>query len=313
MKLLRGLHNLRPRHRGCVATIGNFDGVHLGHRAVLEQLHAQSRQMGLPAVVVLFEPQPQEFLVPARALPRLTRLGEKLALLREAGVDRVLCLRFDAQLAALSAEEFVERVLVEGLGVRRLVIGDDFRFGRGRQGDFALLERLGRRHGFDLLRAATYDLDGERVSSTRVREALARGDLRTAERLLGRPYAISGRVVRGLQNGRRIGYPTANIELRRPRVALRGILSAYIHGVAGEALPAVAYIGNRPVIDGERDLLEVHILDYEGDCYGRRVRVDFVQHLRGDLKFGSFDQLREQIHLDIRRARDSLALAAEFD
>lgn len=301
------MHNLRPRHRGCVATIGNFDGVHLGHRAVLAQLRAEAHRRGLPAVVVLFEPQPQEFFAPDRVQPRLTRLGEKLALLRAAGVDRVLCLRFDEALAGLSAEDFVLRVLVQGLGVHCLVIGDDFRFGRGRQGDFALLERMGAGQGFDLLRAERFELHGERVSSTRVREALTGGDLALAERLLGRPYAISGRVAHGFRNGRRMGFPTANVELRRPRVALHGILSAYIHGVDDTALPAVAYIGKRPVINGQRDILEVHILDFQGECYGCQVRVEFVEHLRGDMPFDTFDALREQIHLDIRRARASLS------
>ncbi|MCA1804241.1 MAG: riboflavin biosynthesis protein RibF [Xanthomonadaceae bacterium] len=204
MELIRGLHNLRPRHRGCAVTIGNFDGVHLGHQAVLGQLAERAAELGLPMVLITFEPQPQEFFSPATAPPRLTRLREKLEALRRYAVERVLVLRFDARLAALTADQFIQRVLVEGLDIRYLVVGDDFRFGQGRAGDFRLLQETGARQGFQVVNMHTFAIGGARVSSTRVRTALAQGDLEAAEALLGRPYRISGRVAAGEQRGRTI-------------------------------------------------------------------------------------------------------------
>lgn len=288
-------------------TIGNFDGVHLGHRAIVEQMRASARRRGLPTAVVLFEPQPQEYFQPARALPRLTRLREKCELLAAAGIDRVICLNFTAPLASQEAEQFVRDLIVQGLAAAEVVIGDDFCFGRARRGNFDLLRQMGSSHGFEVQRAATFSMEGARVSSTRVRDALAAADLDRAAALLGRPYTISGRVAHGFGNGQRMGYPTANIELMRRAVALRGIYAARVHGLASEPLAACAYIGRRPVINGTRELLEVHLLDYDQDCYGRHLRCEFVRFLRGDLPFDSFDALKARIAIDIREARAALA------
>lgn len=303
MELIRGLHNLRPRHRGCAATIGNFDGVHLGHQAVLGQLSERAAELGLPMVVVTFEPQPQEFFSPATAPPRLTRLREKLEALRRYAVERVLVLRFDARLAALSADEFIQRVLVDGLDVRYLVVGDDFRFGQGRAGDFRLLQETGAREGFQVVNMHTFAVGGERVSSTRVRTALAQGDLEAAEALLGRPYRISGRVAAGEQRGRTIGFPTANIHLHRHQSPLQGVYAVELFGLEQEPLPGVANLGRRPTVGGTRLQLEVHLFDFDREIYGRNVHVNFLRRIRDERTFESFDALRRQIDADAAQAR----------
>lgn len=303
MELIRGLHNLRPGHRPCVATIGNFDGVHLGHQAVIGQLAEKAAELGVPAAVVMFEPQPLEYFRPQAAPARLMRLREKLQTLTRYAVDRVLCLRFDARLADMSAEDFIERILVQGLGVRYLVVGDDFRFGRGRRGDFALLQAAGQKHGFQVVPMHTFSIDGERVSSTRVREALAGGDLDLAEKLLGRPFRMSGKVAHGDKRGRTIGIPTANIHLHRHTTPARGVYAVEVYGLEGEPLVGVANIGTRPTVDGTRTLLEVHLLDFSQDIYGRHVTVSFLHKIRDEQRFGSFDELKLRIHADIAEAR----------
>lgn len=310
MELIRGQHTIRPRHHGCVATIGNFDGVHLGHQAILRQVAGHAVALGLPTLVITFEPQPQEFFAPAAAPPRLTRLRDKLAALERAGVERVLCLRFDRRLASQSAESFIREVLVAGLGLRHLVVGDDFRFGQGRRGDFAMLEAAGREHGFQVERTHTHLLDGERVSSTRVREALAQGDLALAARLLGRPYAISGRVTHGDKLGRTIGFPTANIHLRRRPAPLAGVFVVRAHGLGVPPLPGMANVGRRPTVDGGSDRLEMHLFDYQGDLYGRHPRVEFLERLRPERRFESLAALGEQIRQDARAARAFFATPA---
>jgi len=307
MELVRGLHNLRPHHRGCAVTIGNFDGMHLGHQALLLQLRDVARQVGAVPAVVIFEPQPREYFDPERVPARLTRLREKLALLQEQGVQRVLCLRFDAALAALDADTFVDALLVHGLGARAVIIGDDFRFGRDRRGDLHLLQAIGARQGFPGERAATFIVDGERVSSSRVRAALHAGDMAAARRLLGRHYWMSGRVAHGDKRGRQIGYPTLNIDLHRARTPIDGIFAARVHGLAPRPLDAMAYIGTRPVVQGEHKRLEVHVFDFAQDCYGRYVRVEFVRKLRDDQNFESLEALKVQMHEDALQARAALA------
>lgn len=303
MQLVRGLHNLRPSHRGCVATIGNFDGVHRGHQAVLARLRARAAEAGLPSCVVIFEPQPREFFAPDRAPPRITSLREKLELLREAGVDRVLCLTFNRRLRELSAEQFIHQIMVEGLGVKHLEVGDDFRFGKGRTGDFALLVEAGAREGFTVESAATIELDGERVSSTRVREVLAAGDFAEVERLLGRPYRISGRVLHGQKLGRQLGTPTANLQLNRLRPALQGVYLVSVE-VGGRRWAGVANIGTRPSVKGDgRAHLEVHLLDFAGDLYGRRLVAQFHRKLRDEQRFASLEALKSAIDADIAAAR----------
>ncbi|MDA8363306.1 MAG: bifunctional riboflavin kinase/FAD synthetase [Gammaproteobacteria bacterium] len=303
MELIRGYDNLRPSHRGCVVTIGNFDGVHLGHQAVIGQLAEKASELRLPTVIILFEPQPQEFFQPEAAPARLMRLRDKLMVLRRYSVDRVLCLRFGGRLAAMPAEEFIRRVLVDGLGVRYLVVGDDFRFGQRRAGDFDLLQRAGVQYGFAVAPMRTFSIDGGRVSSTRIREALAAGDLAGAARLLGRGFRMSGRVAHGDQRGRTIGVPTANIHLHRKVSPLHGVYVVEMFGLEGEPIPGVANVGTRPTVDGTRTLLEVHLLEFDRDIYGRQVSVEFLHKLRDEQRFESFDELRARIGRDIEEAR----------
>ncbi len=309
MELIRGLHNLRSRHRGCVATIGNFDGVHLGHQAVLGQLAQKADALCLPAVVIIFEPQPQEFFAPDKAPARLTRFREKLQALRRFAVDRVLCIRFDRAFAALSAEEFIQRVLVDGLGVRYLAVGDDFRFGRGRTGDFAMLQQAGAAQGFQVANMHSFRIGGERVSSTRIRSALAQGDLEAAEMLLGRPYRMCGRVAHGDKRGRSIGFPTANIHLHRQNTPVQGVYAVEMFGLEDEPVRGVANVGTRPTVDGTRSLLEVHLFDFSRDIYGRYVHVDFVHKVRDERRFESLDELKEQILRDAADARGFFGIA----
>ena len=303
MELIRGLHNLRPRHRGCVATIGNFDGVHLGHQAVIGQLADKAQAQHLPTLVMLFEPQPQEFFDPQGAPPRLMRLREKLQALRRYSVDRVLCVNFDARFAALEPEAFIRQVLIEGLGVRYLVVGDDFRFGHRRRGDFAMLQAAGREHGFQVVNLHSLAIDGARVSSTRVRAALAAADLAQAEKLLGRPVRLCGRVAHGDKLGRTLGVPTANIHLHRQNTPFKGIYVVELFGLPAEPLAGVASIGTRPTVGGTRTLLEVHLLDFDRDIYGKYVHVNFLHKLRDEQRFESLDELKTHIQQDIRDAR----------
>lgn len=303
MQLVRGLHNLRPRHRGCVATIGNFDGVHLGHQAILARLRERALELGVPSCVLIFEPQPREFFAPDSAPVRLSRLRDKLELLAAAGVDRVLCLAFNKRLRELSAAAFVQQVLVDGLGVAHLEVGDDFRFGCDRSGDFAFLQQAGGQYGFTVEEAATVELDGARVSSTRVRETLQQADFALAERLLGRPFAIAGRVLHGQKLGRQLGAPTANVQLKRRKVPLTGVylVSVELDGVQQRG---VANIGMRPSVAGDgRAHLEVHLLDFAGDLYGRRLSVVFHQKLRDEQRFASLEALKAAIDADIANAR----------
>jgi len=303
MRLIRGFHNLHPSHQGSAVTIGNFDGLHRGHRAVLERLHRHAAQRQLLTTVMTFEPTPQEYFAPQAAPPRLQRLRDKLATLEALGVDQVICLRFDRKLAALSAQAFVEQILVAGLGVRYLVVGDDFRFGAGRVGDFAYLCERGKVHGFEVVNTETFFEHGQRVSSTRVREALATGDLDTATELLGRPYRICGRVAAGQQRGRTIGFPTANIHLHRRLSPLRGVFAVRVHGLAAEPVNGVANIGTRPTVDGSHWVLEVHLFDMDADIYGKYLDVEFCTRLRDEKKFASFEVLKQQIQRDAEQAR----------
>ncbi len=305
MQIIRGLHNLRAEHRGCVATVGNFDGVHLGHQAVFARLHHKAEELGLPATVVTFEPQPLEFFAPDRAPSRLTRLREKLEALHSAGIERVVILEFGPRMAHMSAAVFVRRLLIDGLDVRFLMVGDDFRFGQGREGDINLLRDVGQQHGFEVTSLDTFALDGERVSSTAVRKALTDGDLALASRYLGRPYIICGRVAHGHARGRTIGFPTANVELRRKISPLRGVYAVTVSGLGGVPLPGVANIGNRPTIEGDPHyLLEVHLFDFDQQIYGAHLEVEFCLRLRDEQKFDSFDALRAQIDRDAQAARD---------
>ena len=303
MRLIRGLHNLRAEHHGCVATIGNFDGVHLGHQAVFAELRKVGDALGLPATVITFEPQPLEYFQPEKAPSRLTRLREKLTVIKDAGIDYVLVLPFGRRLATMGAEAFIDEILVKGLGIQHLYVGDDFRFGRARCGDVGLLHEAGRDLGFHVDDLQTVTAGGERISSTRIRKLLVGGDLQAASKLLGRSYTICGRVSHGDKRGRTIGFPTLNIQLHRPVSPLRGVYAVTVHGVDDKGLPGVANIGNRPTVEGDpRFLLEVHLFDFDRSIYGAHVGVEFVSRIRDEMKFDSFDALREQISVDTQQA-----------
>jgi riboflavin kinase/FMN adenylyltransferase len=288
-----------------VLTIGNFDGLHLGHRAMLERLAARAQELGLPTTVMTFEPHPRELFTPEQAPARLTSLREKLQLLDSCGVDRANVCHFSRKWAALSAADFIERILVRGLAVRHIIIGDDFRFGKGRAGDFAMLAAAGQKHGFGVEAMHTVELKGERVSSSAVREALAAGELEHAAALLGRPYCISGRVVHGDKIGRKIGYPTANIQLKRKRVALTGIFAVNVTGLDKRHLPGAASLGVRPTLGhGLRPVLEVNLFDFDREIYGSHITVHFLHKMRDEAKFDSLDDLQAQIGRDVAGIRN---------
>ena len=288
-------------------TIGNFDGVHLGHQALLARVRERSRRLALTAAVLTFEPHPREFFSPGAAPARLTTLREKLECLARYGVDRTHVVRFNREFAAMSADDFVAQLLVKNLNVRWLLVGDDFRYGAGRGGDYAQLARAAERFGFQLESMQSVSMAGERVSSTAVRAALAHGDFAQAERLLGRAYTIEGRVSHGEKLGRRLGFPTANIQLKRKRAPLTGIYAVKLHGVESTPLPAVASLGVRPTVMADAvPVLEVHVLDFNADIYGRRVQVEFLHKLRDEEKYPDLETLRRQIQRDVEHVRQYL-------
>ena len=291
---------------GSVVCIGAFDGLHSGHRALVRHAVARARALGVECVVVTFEPLPREFFSKDHPPPRLTLARAKVEGLLDLGADRVGLLRFDAKLSAMSAEDFVRTLLVGRLAAREVWIGPEFRFGHRRGGDVALLQAMGGELGFSADAIAPIEVHGERVSSTRIREALKSGDFTTTTRLLGRPYAISGRVVRGKQLGRTLGFPTAN--LRFPKApALSGIYATWVHGVGDAPWPSVSSFGTRPTVDGVEPLLEAHLFDFAGDLYGRHIEVEFVAKLRDELKFPDLPSLTEQMHRDADEARALLS------
>ena len=303
MELIRGLQNIRSEHHGCVATIGNFDGVHLGHQAVLGQLAEKAAELHLPTTLIIFEPQPMEYFVPDKVPARLTRFREKMLALQRYSVDRVCCLSFNNKLANLSAENFIEQVLVQKLGVKYLVVGDDFRFGAKRAGTFEMLVEAGKHYGFQVVSMHTFEIDNERVSSTRIRTALEKGEMSSAEKLLGRRYRMSGRVAHGEKLGRELGYPTANIHLHRQASAIQGIFVVEVFGLDEEPLQGVASIGTRPTVNETKALLEVFLLNFDQNIYGRHLQVSFLNKLRNEEKFNSLDELKKQIQLDVEQAQ----------
>jgi riboflavin kinase/FMN adenylyltransferase len=309
MELIRGLHNLRPGHRGCVATIGAFDGVHFGHQAVIRQLLQKSVALALPSIVIVFEPLPREYFSPLNAPARLSSFREKFLALQALGVDRILRIRFTENLQTMSAQEFIDILFVQGLGVSHVALGDDFRFGNDREGDFRMLSAQGERYGFDVESTATLAIHGERVSSTRIRQALEEADFELAEALLSRPYSISGKVVYGRQLGRSLGFPTANLELHRLRAPLSGVYAVEVTGAGLEKAKGVANVGTRPTVnDSIKANLEVHLLDLNQDLYGQRIEVVFKHKLREEKKFESVDELKENIARDVKNARLWFAL-----
>ncbi|MBT0959703.1 bifunctional riboflavin kinase/FAD synthetase [Denitromonas iodatirespirans] len=302
MQVTRGDAEQAPT--ASVLTIGNFDGIHRGHQALLRLLTDKAHTLGLPAVVLTFEPHPREYFSPGKAPARLASLREKLLLLAAAGVDITRIIRFNARFAAVTAEHFIETVLVRNLKVRHLIIGDDFRFGAGRKGDFAMLQAAGERFGFVVEAMPTHACDTERVSSSAVRAALAEGNLDRAAMLLGRAYSIAGRVIHGDKIGRKLGYPTANIQLKGRHPPLSGVYAVAIEGLGDALRPAVASVGVRPTVNSAgRPTLEVHLFDFDQDCYGAHLRVHFLHKLRDEQKFDSFDALTAQIARDADAAR----------
>lgn len=310
MELIRGIHNIRPRHHGCVLTIGNFDGVHLGHQALLGQLKKEGKRLGLPTMVMIFEPQPLELFAPEQAPARLTRLRDKCKYLAQAGVDFLLCVNFDAKFATNSAEDFISQLLVDWLGVKFLIVGDDFRFGAQRQGDLSLLKTAGEKLGFAVANTESFCESGKRISSTNIRRALLDDNLPLAESLLGRPYSICGRVVHGDALGRTIGFPTANLPMKRLVSPVKGVYAVEVLGLGDKPLPGVANIGTRPTVSGVRQQLEVHLLDVDMDLYGQHLDVIIRKKIRSEQRFASLDALKQQIENDAVAARKYFAQAA---
>ena len=307
MELIRGIHNLRSEHVGCVLTIGNFDGVHRGHQAVLSRLQEQAAQLGLPSCVMVFEQQPLEFFAGDKAPARLSRLRDKYEAIAALNIDRLLCVKFDHAFSELTAADFIEQILVRKLAVKFLVIGDDFRFGLQRRGDFALLMEAGRQYGFQVLSTDTLLHDQQRVSSTLLREALREGRLEDVTQMLGHPYTITGRVAHGAKLGRTIGFPTANIHLKRLVVPVQGVYAVQVL-IADAIHFGVANIGFRPTVNGTRSQLEVHIFDFKGDLYGKQLQIQVCHKLRDEQKFPSFSALQTQITMDARQARQWFGL-----
>jgi len=307
MKLIRGKHDLSHQLQGSVVTLGNFDGIHLGHEALLSKLNAMSQSLKLPSVVITFEPQPKEFFAKRETVPRLMRFCEKWIALKDYDIEYVLCLRFNQVLASLSPEDFAKQILVNQLNAKVVIVGDDFRFGAKRAGDYACLKQLGQQYGFEAIEVPTVMIDNERVSSTRVRLALEAGDLNTAKKLLGRPYRLYGKVGYGDQLGRDLGYPTANINLHRDLVPVGGVFVIRVYGLGDRVYNGVANVGNRPTVGGTRILLEAHLFDFHGEIYGHNIQVEFLYKLRDEERYDTLQKLVEQIRQDVIDAKKYFA------
>jgi riboflavin kinase / FMN adenylyltransferase len=304
--LIRGLGNLRPRHRGCVATLGAFDGLHLGHRALIGAALRQAAAKSAPALMLSFEPMPREYLNPDSPPARLTNFRERWRLLEHSGLDALCLLRFGEPLRSMSGEAFLEMLRAQ-LQVVALVVGHDFRFGRTGAATAATMEAAGRRLGFEVTVLPAVLSGIERASSSAVREALGLGDFDRAAVMLGRRYTMRGRVVKGEQLGRRLGYPTANMRIDRRRSPLGGVFAVRAHGIAPGPLAAVASLGTRPTVDGVEPLLETHVFDFDGDLYGREIEIEFVGKIRDEERFDGLDALVAQMHRDAAAAREILA------
>jgi len=305
MQLVRGIHNIQSKDHGCVLTIGNFDGVHKGHQRVIAALVSKAKALNCIAAVLVFEPQPLELFSPETAPARLCRLRDKYSLLAELGVQRLICVNFNRKFASQSAEQFIEHLLVEKLGVKHLIVGDDFHFGKNRVGDFAMLLQAGQKFGFDVTDTASCKMANCRVSSTAIREALAQGNLVDVENMLGRPYSIMGKVFHGDKRGRQLGFPTANVLLKRRNSPLNGVFAVKIKTKAG-TFNGVANIGARPTVNGVRQQLEVHIFNFNDDLYSQCIEVIIKKKLRQVMKFDNIEALTAQIKLDSEQAKEQL-------
>jgi riboflavin kinase/FMN adenylyltransferase len=302
MTFIRGLNNLKPEHKPCVASIGNYDGVHRGHQYVIATALEHSQRLGLPSTVITFEPLAKEYFRP-NSVQRLTTVEQRVELLLAQGIDQVLCLDFNQAFASYSPMAFIQEVLIDGLGIKHLCVGDDFRFGKDRAGDFSLLTEVGQSQDFKVTAHQTFELDGQRVSSGRIRQALGQGKFKLAEALLGRPYQISGVVAKGQQLGRTINYPTANIVLPKMLMPINGVFAVTAKLQNGDTIDGVANVGNRPTVDGKENRLEVHLFDFDQDIYDQTISVYFVEKIRDEIKFDSFDDLKAQIERDAARSR----------
>jgi riboflavin kinase/FMN adenylyltransferase len=308
MRLIRGLSDTEPFNNGCALTIGNFDGLHLGHRAVIDNLANRGRTLGLPTVVMTFEPHPLEYFLGENAPSRLMRLREKAAGFRRLPVDYVVVMRFNRRLADLEAKCFIEDILWRRLKVRHLVVGDDFHFGKSRRGNFAMLTDAGKTFGFTVEDTGSFLIDDARVSSTLIRDALMSGDLGAAKRYLGHSYSICGRVVHGQKRGRTLGYPTANVLLYRKNTPLSGVFAVIMSGPDGYRHAGIANVGTRPTVGGSSSIiLETHLFDFNQDIYGHYVEIHFQYKIREEKQFVSLDALKDQIADDILTAKKIFA------
>jgi len=307
MHLIRGLSHLEPLKTGCVLTIGNFDGLHLGHSAVIKKLAERGKSLELPVVVMIFEPQPLEYFLGENAPSRLMRLREKVIQFSKLPVDNLLIVPFNQYIANFDAEQFIEEVLVNKLNIKYLVVGDDFHFGKARRGNMPMLKDKGKLFGFDVEGTGSYQVDGLRVSSTLIRDALGAGDLALAEKMLGYCYSVCGRVAHGDKRGRTIGYPTANIQMFRKNTPINGVFAVTMTGIDGREFEGVANVGTRPTVDGGSNvILEAHLFDFDKEIYGRYVEVHFKQKIRDEIRFQSLDQLKAQIVKDVAEAKTAL-------
>ena len=306
MQLTRGIHNMQINddldRQGCVLTIGNFDGVHLGHQQVILALVAKAKELNCEAAVLVFEPQPQELFSPETAPARLCRLRDKYVLLKNLGIDRLICINFNKKFASLTAEKFIEELLVKRLAIKHLIVGDDFHFGQFRQGDFSMLKVAGEKFNFSVSDTASHKLADCRVSSTAIRQLLENDDLCGAKAMLGRPYSIIGKVFHGDKRGREMGFPTANIKLKRRVSPVSGVYVVQVKSQFGEHF-GVANIGSRPTVAGIRQQLEVHIFNFDDNLYGAVIEVVMLKKLRSEQKFSSLSALIEQIGIDTEQAR----------
>jgi riboflavin kinase/FMN adenylyltransferase len=309
MRLVRHIRDLPfdELRNGSVVTIGAYDGLHVGHEQLLHRVRAAAEERGLPAVVMSFEPTPKEFFSAASPPARLMRFREKFDALAEHGINLFYCPRFEAQIRDISADDFVRRILVHGLCARHIVIGDDFRFARKREGTLAHLQQIGAALDYGVEQVPSVVVDGLRVSSTAIRDALWQGEMQQATALLGRPYRMSGKIIRGEKMGRTLGFPTANVDLRRRQSAVMGIFAVRVRGLEGGPHDAVASVGSRPTFDGTKPILEVHIFDFDRDIYGEYIHVDFISRLRGQVKYDDVAELVAQMHRDADNARSALA------
>ena len=304
MRVIRGLTHIKPLEEGCVLTIGNFDGLHLGHQTVIEKLVKQSQRLGLPVVVLIVEPQPLEYFLGDNSPSRLMRLREKVIQFSQLSIDDLLILPFNRKLADYDANAFIKELLVERLNVKYLVIGDDFHFGKAREGNFSLLKEKGRQFGFEVKNSQSYLQQGMRISSTLIRDALRSGNLKRAKQMLGRDYSICGRIAHGDKRGRTLGFPTANIQMFRRNTPISGVFAIIMTGIGQGEIQGIANVGVRPTFkDSSKVILETHLFEFNQEIYGAYVEVHFKDKIRNEMRFESFEQLKTQIKKDVTRVK----------